>query len=55
MSDDKKNAPIKDETLDQVSGGVQINRGKGLIPKGYGPPPITPPKTIIPQPEPLKK
>ncbi len=55
MSDDKKQNPLKDETLDKVSGGVQIDPHKGLIPKGYGPPPIKPPSPPRPiDPHPIK-
>jgi hypothetical protein len=56
MSDDKKNEqskPIEDEKLDQVSGGVIVERSRTLIPGGQGPPPITPPKTPVHIPEPL--
>ncbi len=48
MSDDKKkNEPIKDETLDKVSGGVP----SGAVPKTPHPAPVRPPTHPILEPK----
>jgi hypothetical protein len=49
---DKDKAPIADEKLDEVSGGYVIERGKTLVPGGFGPPPVRPPQTPVPHVDP---